>query len=114
MPAGESALPAGSNEWAYVVGLLDTSDTTFPLIADGFADLKSHAYTTDETARGGVWEGKYAIVIFRDDSAKVAKCDPSTHTVPGSPSGTDLFDASGQPGWLNGAGPDRQNVLNPQ
>ena len=99
MPAGESALPAGSNEWAYVVGLLDTSDTTFPLIADGFADLKSHAYTTDETARGGVWEGNmpssfFATIAPKSRSAThqrtrspVARAAPTSSMQAASPAG---------------------------
>jgi len=111
--AKHASLPAGANEWAYVVGLSDTSDSTFPLIANGFADLKRHAYSTTKSARGGVWKGQEAIVVFCDDSAKVMRCDPSTHTVPGSPSGADLFDTSGQPHWLNSKGPDGQHVLNP-
>ena len=107
-------LPAGSNEWAYVVGLRDKSDSTFPLIANGFADLKRHAYTGNQSERGGVWKGRQAIVIFRDDSAKVMTCNPSTHAVPGSPNGADLFDTSGQTGWLNSTGTNGQNVLNPR
>jgi len=113
MKAGRS-LPAGTNEWAYVAGLTGTSDSSFPLIADGFADIKTHAYTSDLTARGGVWEGVDAIVVFCDDSAKVMKCDPSTHRIPGSPNGADLFDTSGQRGWLNGPGGGPQTVLNPK
>lgn len=113
MTAGTS-LPAGSNEWAYVTGLDNTSDPRLPLIASGFADLKSHAYTTTETARGGVWKGRTAIVVFCDGSAKVIKCNPSTYVVPGSPNGADLFDTGGQPGWLNSPEVGRQNVLNPQ
>ncbi|MES2569195.1 MAG: type II secretion system protein [Verrucomicrobiota bacterium] len=38
---GSSATPyvlgAGQNEWAYVLGLTDTSNSRFPLLADGFA-----------------------------------------------------------------------------
>lgn len=114
MAAGTPSLPAGSNEWAYVAGLKITSDTRLPLIASGFADLKSHSYTTTETARGGVWKGRDAIVINCDDSARFARCDRWTHKVPGSPNGADLFDTSGQPGWLNSPGVGRQNVLNPR
>ncbi len=99
---------------AYVVGLQDTFNAQFPLIADGFADLERHAYSTTEAARGGVWKGQQAIVVFCDGSAKLMKCDPSTLTVPGSPNRADLFDTSGQPNWMNSKGPDGQHVLNPQ
>jgi type II secretory pathway pseudopilin PulG len=111
--AGKS-LPAGSNEWAYVAGLSDTSNSIFPLIADGFADLKTHTYTTDVTAKGGVWKGQVAIVVFCDESAEVVKCDPSTHVLPGSPNRTDLFDTTGQPGWMTSTGTNAQTVLNPR
>ena len=113
MAVGKS-LPAGSNEWAYVAGLRNTSDSRLPLIADGFADLKTHAYTTDEKAKGGVWKGGSPIIVFCDTSARVMKCDPSTHRIPGSPNGADLFDTSGQPGWMSSTGTNAQIVLNPQ
>jgi len=113
MQAGKS-LPAGSNEWAYVAGLRDTSDPRFPLIADGFADLHRHDYRTIETTRGGVWRGRSAIVVFADDSAQVIECDPWTHRVPGSPNGRDLFDTSGQAGWMSSTGTNGQTVLNPE
>jgi prepilin-type N-terminal cleavage/methylation domain-containing protein len=103
MTAG-SGLPSGqtppNNEWAYVPDLYDTSTSTFPLIADGFATLSSHTYATSQTATGGVWKGLQAVVVFVDDSAKVIKCN-SNQTVPGSPSGGDLFDTSqSASGWL--------------
>ncbi|MGA3169867.1 MAG: type II secretion system protein [Chthoniobacteraceae bacterium] len=93
------SLPAGTNEWAYVTGLYDTSNSTFPLIADGFNVVGSHTYSPNEVDKGGVWKGLQAIVVFCDDSAKVMKCNPE-YMVPGSPNGNDLFDDGGQPGWL--------------
>lgn len=112
MVTGKS-LPAGSNEWAYVTGLRDTSNPDFPLIANGFANLKTHAYTTVPSALGGVLRGVDAIVIFCNDSGAVIKCTPTTHTIPGSPNGADLFDTSGQLGWLTSTGTNPQTVLNP-
>jgi prepilin-type N-terminal cleavage/methylation domain-containing protein len=111
MAAGTALATSGQNEWAYVTGLYDTSNSTFPLIADGFATLASHSYTTDETKQGGIWKGNQAIVIFADDSAKVIKCNPTTYSVPGSPNGADLFDTSGQTGWLSAPA---NTVVNPQ
>ena len=101
MAAGTALATSGQNEWAYVPGLYDTSNSTFPLIADGFAALATHSYTNSQTAQGGVWSGNQAIVVFADDSAKVIKCT-STFVVPGSPSGADLFDDSQSAnGWLS-------------
>jgi prepilin-type N-terminal cleavage/methylation domain-containing protein len=98
-----TALPtgAGNNEWAYIPGLYDTSNSTFPLIADGFNALAGHVYSSSQTATGGVWKGLQAIVIFVDDSAKVMKTNAAL-AVPGSPNGNDLFDdtQSGS-GWLS-------------
>ena len=102
-------LPTKANEWAFVTGLYDTSNSTWPLIADGFATVASHAYTNNETAPGGVWKGYQAIVVFCDDSAKVMKCNATNFTVPGSPNNSDLFDTGGQPGWMGTS----NTVVNP-
>ena len=63
-------LGKGENEWAYVSGLNDTSTSNWPLIADGLKADKL-TYDTDETAPGGVWKGKKAIVIRCDASGTV-------------------------------------------
>jgi len=48
-------------------------------------------------------------VVFCDDSAKVIKCTTGTApTVPGGPNGN-LFDYSGQNGWLS----TTNEVVNP-
>jgi len=105
-------LKAGENHWAYVVNLSDTSNAALPLIADGFSDPSGHTYTTDETARGGVWKGKNAIVIRADISGSVmkAKVNGTTSTVSGNPNGGDLFDNSGITNWLGSA----NKVVNPK
>jgi len=91
---------AQNNEWAYVPDLYDTSTSTFPLIADGFASVTSHNYSTSSTTDGGVWKGAQAVVVFVDDSAKVMKTNASQQ-IPGSPNGNDLFDTSqSTSGWL--------------
>ena len=98
------ALPAGTNEWAYVLNLYDTSSSTWPMIVNGFATggATSHEYTNIETAQGGVWKGNQAIVVFVDDSAKVMKCSGgATPLIIGSPNGKDEFDTSqSAAGWL--------------
>jgi prepilin-type N-terminal cleavage/methylation domain-containing protein len=108
MQAGTS-LPAGTNEWAYVTGLYDTSNSAFPLLADGFSALGPPAvYTTTETAKGGVWKGQQAIVIFCDDSAKVMKTN-SSYGINGGPQNDDLFNVT-ETGWM-GSGQTVQNPL---
>jgi prepilin-type N-terminal cleavage/methylation domain-containing protein len=93
-------LKAGYNEYAYVTGLYDTSNSTFPLLASGFASGSPGTYATAENTKGGVWKGQNAVVVFCDDSAKVMKCTTGTQPqVNGGPNGS-LFDTTGQNGWL--------------
>jgi prepilin-type N-terminal cleavage/methylation domain-containing protein len=70
-----TTLIAGENNFAYVDNLTDTSNPNYPLIADGFITGTVGTYTTDETAKGGVWKGKKAIVIRADLSGNVEKCN---------------------------------------
>jgi len=70
-----NTLKVGENNFAYVNNLTDTSNPNYPLIADGFSAATLGAYTTDETAKGGVWKGKKAIVIRADLSGNVEKCN---------------------------------------
>jgi prepilin-type N-terminal cleavage/methylation domain-containing protein len=68
---GQNPLGAGENHWAYVSGLNDTSNSRWPLIADGFDGPSSVKYTPDENKVGGLWKGKKAIVIRCDGSGTV-------------------------------------------
>lgn len=68
------ALKSGENNFAYVNNLTDTSNPNYPLLADGFSATVARTYSSDETARGGVWKGKKAIVIRADLSGTVEKC----------------------------------------
>jgi prepilin-type N-terminal cleavage/methylation domain-containing protein len=78
-------LKANENTFAYCIGLTDTSNAQFPLVADGFADLAHWTYAKDKAAKGGVWEGKEAVVGLVDGSASVMKVDPETMTVMNNP-----------------------------
>lgn len=113
---GTAALSSATgrvNEWAYVVGLFDTSNASFPLLADGFVSATAHTYTNVESSEGGVWKGTSCIVVHCDDSAAILKTAGSapTYTIPGGANatpGTDLFEnSSGQ--WLGAS----NYVVNP-
>ncbi len=111
----QNRLQAGDNEWAYVMGLSDTSNARFPLLADGFAtgtEKGSPSYVIDENKPGGVWKGKKAVVIRCDGSGTVETCRSASHTVPFSDTERtkNLFtvDGAATPPWLTGA-----TVLNP-
>ena len=96
-----TTLIAGENNFAYVDNLTDTSNPNYPLIADGFSAATVGTYTTDETAKGGVWKGKKAIVIRADLSGNVEKCN-ATFQVFGKTGGAtdaDIFASSGT--WLS-------------
>jgi type II secretory pathway pseudopilin PulG len=98
-------LKKGENEWAYVVGLNDSSNPAVPLIADGFTDPKAHTYSKDPMARGGVWKGQVAIVINADSSGNFENIDPATMTVVGPNGGGnkkgDIFSTAHKAnGWL--------------
>ncbi len=74
--ASGSALAGGENHWAYVRKLSDTSKPALPIIADGFSSTVGE-YSEDETAPGGVWKAKAAIVVRVDGSGKVERIKPS-------------------------------------
>lgn len=76
---GGTALDAGENGWGYMVGLSDTSNARWPLIADGAPD--NGKYDTDENKPGGVWKGKKAILIRVDISGTVETLFTATHTI---------------------------------
>lgn len=101
-------LQPGENAFAYVLGLNDTSQSDYPLIANGFSDEKSHKYSTDATAYGGVFKGEWSVVIRVDQSGAVLKVDPKTLQVKGGQAGTGQ---SGKPGVDLFANTDPTNWL---
>jgi len=110
-------LAAGTNHFAYVSKLNETSPPAWPLLADGFSATKG-VYSITPGAEGGVWKGKAAIVVRVDGSAKVENLTPSykVFDYTGGASKADIFvpvAASGNnPGWLNGL--TAADILNPQ
>jgi prepilin-type N-terminal cleavage/methylation domain-containing protein len=112
--ATATTLDAGQNEWAYVIGLSDTSNARFPLLADGFASGGT-SYVADETLPGGVWKGKKAVVIRVDISGAVETCykkgNEFTVKRDDNPQQNAFEkDPGANPPWLNGAD---VKVLNP-
>lgn len=111
-------LAPGENAYAYVLGLNDTSNAGFPLIADAFVNPigAPPAYSTDNGVPGGVWSGAKGIVAFVDGSAQVMTCDDKAQTSifrPGTATANNtVFSPSTDAGitWLNAA---TNPVLNP-
>lgn len=106
-------LKKGENSFAYVSGLTDTSNPTFPLIADGFAAGSPGTYTANKAQPGGVWAGKKAVVVFCDASGQIMKVDTTSHKIlrPTGSSTPDLFTGTSDGSWIDGTA---NPVLNPQ
>ena len=76
-------LKAGENHYAYMFGMTDSSNPSYPLIFDAPA-AGATTYPTDPALPGGVWKGKRAIVVRCDNSGTVENVDPTTATVLGN------------------------------
>jgi prepilin-type N-terminal cleavage/methylation domain-containing protein len=83
----DKILEKGENVYAYVAGMTEVSNSSWPIIADGFAAApgliagNAAKYTRLEGDRGGVWKGERAIVVRNDGSAQLEKVDRQTLTV---------------------------------
>jgi len=94
-------LAKGENQYAYVTGISETSNPSFPLIADGFSSTVG-VYSTDETQPGGVWKGAKAIVIRADQSGNVETVKSTDHKVYGPTGNTTNGNIFGSDtNWLN-------------
>jgi prepilin-type N-terminal cleavage/methylation domain-containing protein len=115
-PDEKTTLPAdrceaSTNNFAYEMGMTETSHPSFPLIADApFTGGGSAVYKTDQTQKGGVWKGRKAVVIRCDLSGSVetSKVNEAagTATVEGATGGstnTDIFAANGST-WISATG----------
>jgi prepilin-type N-terminal cleavage/methylation domain-containing protein len=71
-------LKAGECGYSYITALNDTSDPSFPLLADGWKTATIITYDNVKSNTGGVWGGQKAIVVFVDGSGQVMKCNNQT------------------------------------
>ena len=107
-----NTLRAGENSYAYVSGLTDTSNSTFPLLADGFIPGGT-TYDASKANPGGVWAAKKAIVVFCDSSGQIMRVDPTSRQVQRTTAAgkANLFADTGDGSWVGTA---TTPVLNPQ
>ena len=103
--ADSHILRRGQNDWNYVVGLTEKSDPRWPLMATATTSATDLTYTDDKTAKGGVWDGTDAVIVYADGRARMERCDGSanvaakTKTFPKRPdTGASIFTAT--PEWL--------------
>lgn len=66
--ADQKKLNEDENHWAYMAKLDDSGSGRWPLIFDG-PNSAEGKYSDKKTEKGGVWEGKVAIVVRLDGSA---------------------------------------------
>jgi len=108
-----NTLAAGENTYAYVSGLTDTSNPTFPLVADGFAN-GSVAYTNNKAKTGGVWSGKKAVVVLCDASGALMPLNTTDYQVKRTDSTgakVNMFTGTTDGTWIDSTA---NPVLNPQ
>jgi len=108
--SSSGTLAAGQNTYAYVSGLLDSDDTNYPLVADGFNAGAPGVYNSVQGTKGGVWKGKHAVVVRVDDSAAieaVAGSDFRVYANGMNPARADIFTTSAK--WMPSG-----VVLNPE
>ncbi|MEO8350348.1 MAG: type II secretion system protein [Chthoniobacteraceae bacterium] len=107
-------LEKGENTYAYMRGLSETSNSSYPIIADGFA-VGSEAdpkYSKKEGDYGAQWKGKYAIIVRCDGSATTENVNSKNLKVLRKGAGNkNMFkeDTSDNDPWLVGV-----KVLNPR
>ncbi|HET6407688.1 MAG TPA: prepilin-type N-terminal cleavage/methylation domain-containing protein [Chthoniobacteraceae bacterium] len=111
----QKVLERGENTFAYVSGLSDTSNASWPILADGFAkgSEQNPVYSKKEGDYGAVWKGRRAIIVRCDGSATIENVNQNNLTVvrKGGSGNRNLFkeDSSDTDPWLVGA-----KVLNPR
>jgi prepilin-type N-terminal cleavage/methylation domain-containing protein len=103
--AAADRLEAGTNNFAYMRGLSDTDNPSYPLVFDA-PEAGLTTYALSPGTPGGVWKGKKAVVIHTDVSASLEKVDPATRKILGPTGGAPadiLVPDVGPPVWMDPA-----------
>jgi prepilin-type N-terminal cleavage/methylation domain-containing protein len=77
---------ASTNNFAYMFGLTDTDNPSYPLIFDA-PEAAATTYSLNPGSKGGVWKGKRTVVIHTDVSASLEAVDRTTLTILGKTGG---------------------------
>ena len=80
--ADANKVQKGQNDLLYMLGLSDTSDARWPLIATATKSAADLTYTTAATDKGGVWGGTDAVIGFCDGSARPVSAKEMDLTTP--------------------------------
>jgi hypothetical protein len=107
-------LEAGTNNFAYMFGLTDTDNPSYPLIFDA-PEAAATTYSLNPGTPGGVWKGKRAVVIHTDCSAALEAVDRASRTIlgkTGQAAPADILVPNvGPPPWMD---PAANEILYPQ
>jgi prepilin-type N-terminal cleavage/methylation domain-containing protein len=97
---------ASTNNFAYMFGLTDTDNPSYPLIFDA-PEPAATTYSQNPGSKGGVWKGKRTVVIHTDVSAALEAVDRTTFTILGKTGGAAPADILapnvGPPVWMDPA-----------
>ena len=100
---------ANSNNYAYMYGMYDTYNPSYPLLFDAPMTAAT-TYSVTPSAKGGVWKAKKAIVIRCDGSGSVETCTlpaaGSTSTIQGQTGGAakaDILKVDAPNNWMDAA-----------
>jgi prepilin-type N-terminal cleavage/methylation domain-containing protein len=108
-----SRIEASTNNFAYMRGLSDTDNPSYPLVFDA-PEAAATTYSQNPGSKGGVWKGKRAVVIHSDLSASLEAVDRATLTILGKTGGAVPADILvpnvGPPVWMD---PAANQVLYP-
>ena len=114
--AATDRLDAGENNYAYMYGMNDTSNPSYPLLFDA-PTTGSTLYSTNPSTAGGVWKGKRAVVVRCDNSGTVETVDAASLTILGNTGLAQPADilvpvaaAPPAPGWMD---PNANAILYP-
>jgi prepilin-type N-terminal cleavage/methylation domain-containing protein len=111
--AATARLAAGENNFAYMWGLNDTSNPSYPLIFDAPMTGVT-TYSTNPAVAGGVWKGKRAVVVRCDNSGTVETVDVASATVMGHTGQAALADILTPVVANNWMDPSVNGILYPQ
>jgi prepilin-type N-terminal cleavage/methylation domain-containing protein len=102
--APANRVDAGTNNYAYMFGLSDTDNPSYPLVVDA-PEAGATTYSLNPGTPGGVWKGKKAVVIHSDVSASLERVDPATRKILGPTGGAVPADIlvpnAGPPVWMD-------------
>lgn len=89
-PEYTQALEQGENAFAYVSGLSNSDEGRLPIIANGFVPGSAGVWTKEKRSKGGVFEGKKAVVCLVSGSSQAHDLNNGVYEVKGKYNGAEV------------------------